>query len=264
MWYDGKNRTSSGHVGRGLSIWRQKEDNVRILVWSVLAALAALSLLLVAGCSSLGPAESHVETVELGGAETVDVLIDMGVGALLIGGGAQDLLEAEFTYSQETWKPEVSYQVTGTQGFLSVKQPSAVGVAVPNVQYEWDLRLNSEVPMDAKIHMGVGGGSLDLGDLNLQSLELDLGVGGAEVDLTGSWEADLEANIHSGVGGLKLVLPRDVGVRVEAEAGLGAVEALEFNRDGDVYTNDAYGQTDVTLEIRAEVGVGGLELDLGG
>ena len=244
---------------------RQREYDVRNLAWRVFAVLAVLSLLLVGGCVPLGPAESHVERVELGGAETVDVLIDMGVGALLIGGGAEDLLEADFTYGQETWKPEVSYQVSGTQGFLSVKRPSAVGVvAVPNVQYEWDLRLNSEVPMDVKINMGVGGGRLDLRDLNLQSLELDLGVGGAEVDLTGSWEADLEASIHSGVGGVKLVLPRDVGVRVEAEAGLGAVEALEFNRDGDVYTNDAYGRTETTLYIKADVGVGGLELDLGG
>ena len=242
---------------------REKEENVRSFLWRALAALAALSLLLVGSCASLGPAESHEERVELGGAETVDVLIDMGVGALLIGGGAEDLLEANFTYSQETWKPEVIYQVSGTQGRLSVRQPSEVGVvAVPNVQYEWDLRLNSEVPMDANIHMGDGGGSLALGDLNLQSLELDLGVGGAEVDLTGSWEADLEAYIHSGVGGVKLVLPRDVGVRVEAEAGLGAVEALEFNREGDIYTNDAYGGTETTLYIKAEVCVGGMELDL--
>jgi hypothetical protein len=243
----------------------QEEDDVRNVAWRVPAALAALSLLLVGGCAGEGPAYSHSEQVELGGAETVDVLIDIGVGVLLIGGGAEDLLEADFSYGQETWKPEVSYQVSGTQGRLSIRQPSAVGVvAVPNVQYEWDLRLNNEVPMDAKIHMGVGGGRLDLGDLNLQSLELDLGVGGAEVDLIGSWDADLEASVHSGVGGVKLVLPRDVGVRVEAEAGLGAVEALEFNRDGDVYTNDAYGRTDVTLEIRAEVGIGGLELILRG
>jgi hypothetical protein len=244
---------------------REKEDEVRNVARSAFAILAVMSLLLVGGCVPLGPTESHVERVELGGAETVDVLIDMGVGALLIGGGAEDLLEADFTYSQETWKPEVSYQVSGTQGRLSIRQPSAVGVvAVPNVQYEWDLRLNSEVPMDARIHLGVGGGSLDLGDLNLESLELDLGVGGAEVDLTGSWEADLAASIHSGVGGVKLVLPRDVGVRVEAEAGLGAVEALGFNREGDIYTNDAYGRTETTLHIKADVGVGGLELDLGG
>jgi len=79
----------------------------------------------------------------------------------------------------------------------------------------------------------------------------------------GQERAGLKASIHGGVGGVNLILPRDVGVRVEADSGLGGVNAEGFNRDGDVYTNDAYGRTDVTLEIRAEVGVGGVEAILG-
>ena len=74
----------------------------------------------------------------------------------------------------------------------------------------------------------------------------------------------LKASIHRGVGVVNLILPRDVGVRVEADAGLGGVNAEGLNREGDVYTNDAYGRADVTLEIRVEVGVGGVELSLGG
>ena len=62
---------------------------------------------------------------------------------------------------------------------------------------------------------------------------------------------------------MNLILPRDAGVRVEADSGLGGVNAEGLSRVGDVYANDAYGRTDVTLEIRAEVGVGGVELILG-
>jgi hypothetical protein len=124
------------------------------------------------------------------------------------------------------------------------------------------LRFNSEVPLEMKIDMGVCGGDLALGDLNLSKLSLDVGVGGANVDLTGDWRANLEASIKGGVGGLKVTLPRNVGVRVEAESGLGAVGAPGFNRDGDMYTNDAYGSSDVTLDIKVEVGMGGVELNL--
>jgi hypothetical protein len=53
-----------------------------------------------------------------------------------------------------------------------------------------------------------------------------------------------------------------VGVRVEAESGLGSVDASGFNREGDVYTNDAYGRTDVTVSVKVDVGVGGLGLEL--
>ena len=163
----------------------------------------------------------------------------------------------------DSWKPEVDYTVSGGEGLLTITHPPLT-IAFPGPDYEWDLRFNSEVPMEMEIEMGVGGGQLKLGDLNLRELSIDVGVGGADIDLTGDWEADLEASIHGGVGGVNLVLPRDVGVRVEADAGLGGVNAEDFNQDGDFYTNDAYGQTDVSLEIRVEVGVGGVELSLRG
>lgn len=223
--------------------------------------LAVMMSVLLIGCVSGGGARTESERVELGGAESTQVQIQMGVGGMVIRGGADDLLEAEFTYSSDKWKPEVDYKVRGGEGLLTISQPSGEStIGLPDVEYKWDLRFNSEVPMEMTINMGVGGGELRLGDLSLTDLAIDVGVGGADVDLTGDWETDLEASINGGVGGVELVLPRDVGVRVEADAGLGGVNAEGFNRDGDVYTNDAYGQTDATLEIRVEVGLGGVVL----
>ena len=230
---------------------------------TIAAVLALVVPALLAGCAGTGPVQRDSESVELGDAESVRVEIAMGVGALLIGGGAEKLMEADFTYSHEGWKPELEYAVTGDRGLLSVRQPSVmVAVPIPSVRFEWDLRFNRDIPMDMNIEMGVGGGDLDLGDLNLRNLELHVGVGGAEIDLSGDWESDLEATSEGGVGGVKLRLPRDVGVRVQVDKGQGAVEAEGFSQEGDVYTNDAYGRTDVTLDIRLELGVGGAELVL--
>jgi len=227
--------------------------------------LVAIMLLLSSGCAPAGPVRTESQTVALGGAESVHVEIITGTGALLINGGADELMEADFTYSQDSWKPEVEYAVTGSQGTLTVRQPSAVGVVpTPNIRYEWDVRLNNDVPMDLGIQLGVGGGNLDLGDLHLSRLHIGLGVGGAEIDLTGDWQSDLDANIEGGVGGVKVTLPRDVGVRVDVEKGLGGVDAAGFTRDGDAYVNDAYGQSDATLRLNLKVGVGGVELNLAG
>jgi hypothetical protein len=228
-----------------------------------LLGVAGIVVLLTSGCATAGPPQTESQTVALGGAESVRVEMIMGGGALLVRGGADDLLEADFTYSQESWRPEVNYAVSGSEGVLSIKQPSVTSVVPgPSLRYEWDLRFNSEVPMEMKIEMGVGGGQLELGDLKLRKLDLSVGVGGANISLDGDWEADLDATISGGVGGLKISLPRDVGVRVEADSGLGGVDARDFQKEGDVYTNDAYGRTDVTVDIRVEVGVGGVELNL--
>lgn len=222
-----------------------------------------VAALLISGCAEVARVQTDSQRIELGGAESVRAEINMGVGALVIGGGAEGLLEADFTYSQESWRPEVQYAVTGSEGVLSIQQPSVTGlVPGPTLRYEWDLRFSSNVPLEMKLNMGVGGGDLDLGELNLSKLDLEVGVGGAEIDLTGDREADLEATIRGGVGGLKLTLPSEVGVRVEAESGLGGIDARGFQRQGDVYTNDAYGSTDVTLDINLSVGVGGAQLVL--
>lgn len=223
------------------------------------ALLAVMIPVILTGCVSGGGARTDTARVELGGAESAQVRIKMSAGGLDVLSGAEDLLEAEFIYNYESWKPEVDYTVSDGEGLLTITHPPQT-IAFPGVDYEWRLRFNNEVPMEMEIEMGVGGGELMLNGLNLSRLSIDLGVGGLEVDLTGDWEADLEASIDASIGGVELVLPRNVGARVEADSSLGSVNADGFNRHGDVYTNEAYGQTDATLEIRVEVGVGGVEL----
>jgi hypothetical protein len=66
------------------------------------------------------------------------------------------------------------------------------------------------------------------------------------------------------VGKATLQLPRDVGVRVVAHGGLGAINASGFSKEGDVYVNDAYGKSSVALRINVEGGVGEINLEMGG
>ena len=93
----------------------------------------------------------------------------MGGGTLGLAGGAEELLVARFTYNIADWKPEVNYDVSGTRGELTVKQPLVV-VDVPEGRacYEWDLRLNDDVPTDLNVTLGAGTCSLELSGLSLQ------------------------------------------------------------------------------------------------
>ncbi len=57
-------------------------------------------------------------------------------------------------------------------------------------------------------------------------------------------------------------MPRDVGVRVEVEAGPTAISAPDMTQDGNVYTNAAYGVSPVTLDIRIQAGIGRVNLEV--
>ena len=253
-----------------------------------LLALAAV-LLLATSCNintlEIGPLQTESETVEVGAAEEVSVEIAMGAGRLEISGGADDLMDARFTYNVEEWKPEVSYDVSDGFGRLTVDQPDTrdLPLDMGEIEYEWDLRFNEDVPIDMEVTLGAGEGQLELDSLALNSLsfeggagdievdlsgstlrdlDLRMGAGDVSVDLSGNWQQDLSANMQGGVGRATVFLPASAGVRVEIQGGLGQVNAAGFNQNGNVYTNDAYGESEVTLEIDIDGGVGEINLEL--
>jgi hypothetical protein len=53
-----------------------------------------------------------------------------------------------------------------------------------------------------------------------------------------------------------------VGARVTAEGGLGKINAEGFQREGDSYVNDVYGDSDANLEVEVHGGVGEINLEV--
>ncbi len=105
-----------------------------------------------------------------------------------------------------------------------MKQGSGEGVRFGgDARNEWDLRVNDDVPLDLNVQLGAGESDLDLDSLTLTAPDLSMGAGETTVDLTGDYERDLAANIEGGVGEATVRLPGEVGVRVDAEGGLGEI-----------------------------------------
>ena len=204
--------------------------------------------------------ESH--SIDLEGAEHVRVVLEIGIGDLEITGGASDaLLEADFTYNVAEWKPEISYEVSDGDGILHVRQPSTGKLSITGrAKNHWELALNENVPMTMSLEMGVGEASLDLGGLDLSDLTVDHGVGELRIDLTGHVDDDLFASIDGGVGKIELSVPYSVGVRIDADTGIGGLSTRGFSRRKGVLTNDAYGTSDVTLDIDIDSGIGGISV----
>lgn len=236
-------------------------------VWMVLG-LTAVFLLLTSCVRQIevGPTETESRSIEQGDAETVRAIIQMGAGELLMRGWATNLLDAEFTYNVPDWQPIISYDVHNDRGELRISQPEYVGSidALPtgNIQYQWDLRLNNDVPLDLEISLGAGRSDLVLGDLHLVDAQINIGVGETTIDLTGDWRDSATITIQGGVGATGVRLPANVGVRVLTQSGLGGIEVQGLSRDGDAYINEMYGQTDVSLEVLVTSGVGAIRLEL--
>jgi len=229
-----------------------------------LIALGLFAAMLLASCSSearVGALRTESQSVELGGAKSVRVKINFGAGDLKLTGGAKKLLEADFTYNVAKLKPEVEF----TDGTLVVQQPDVGGFpalqGIAGFRNEWDLRLDDGVPMDLRVDMGAGSSDLQLAGLSLTRLDITMGAGMSTVDLSGDWARDLDISFDTGAADITVRLPKDVGVRVEVDAGPTAISAPDLTKDGNVYTNAAFGGSDVTLQIHMEAGIGLITLE---
>src|SRR5215212_9759568 len=192
------------------------------------------------GAPKVGKMQHDSKSVDPENAQSARVQLKMGAGELNVTGGADQLMEADFSFNVSDWKPKVSYDLSGKKGELVVKQGSAEGGNLSGgARNEWDISMNDELPTD---------------------LAVQLGAGKTTVDLTGDYAQDFAANIEGGVGQATVLLPSEIGVKAKAEGGLGKISAKGLKKVGDSYVNEAYGESETNLRVDVKGGVGAINL----
>ncbi|NLT67388.1 MAG: hypothetical protein GXX84_12365 [Acidobacteria bacterium] len=113
-----------------------------------------------------------------------------------------------------------------------------------------------------RIRNGVGSvKGTGLGNLNFRQFEFEGGVGGANLDFSGEWRRDAEIRIRVGVGGISVLMPREVGVRLEAQKNfLSGLHLEGFTLRNDHYYSDNYDDTRFKVVMRVDTGVGGFKI----
>jgi hypothetical protein len=223
----------------------------------LLAAALCLSSCVIDAVT--GPVRHDSRTIERDASERVHVNLTMGAGTLTIGGGAQKLLNADFTYNVASWEPEVRYSSTGTRGDLTIRQPES-HAQIGHTRCEWDLALNNDVPMDLSLHFGAGEARLDLGSLSLRTVEVNMGVGKLQMDLRGKPKHNYDVRIRGGIGEATVYLPAGVGVYAEGAGGIGEFRTQGLHRQYGYWVNDAYEDSKVRIHLDIHGGIGSILL----
>lgn len=156
----------------------------------------------------------------------------------------------------------------------------------------WNIGVSAKVPLDLKLHSGVGAVQADLSSLILSHLEIDGGVGTLKLSLPPQAEpyeaevdcgvgamsiyipqgANLTLKLDGGVGATEIVLPASAAVRLEADSGLGSVkvpqhfERIEgkgnFIGTEGVWQTANYASATERVLICYDGGIGGLSVYL--
>jgi hypothetical protein len=113
-----------------------------------------------------------------------------------------------------------------------------------------------------RIKNGVGAmDAVGLGNLNFRDFEFAGGIGGATLDFTGEWKQGADIRIQVGVGGVTMKVPRELGVRVEAEKHfLSGLHLDGFTKRDASYYSENYDKAKFRLSVRVATGVGGFRI----
>jgi hypothetical protein len=221
--------------------------------------LAAISaVLLLSGCNNTIFASDKSDdaiVVKKDKAKELEVILNFGAGKMDVAGSADEWVSGNAIYEPEKMKPEVSYDLDGKVGKVEIAQPNEFKIG--KMKNEWDLKLTEDVPVDLVVNAGASQTDLDLKGIELSSLEVNAGVGEITVDLGGDWKESFDARISSGVGKMTVILPKDIGVKIHSDKGIGSASFENLISKGNgVYVNEAYEDAKVQIDLNADIGVG--------
>ncbi len=226
-------------------------------------ALVAAVTLVLGGCAfnveNTGPVEHFQKSIDLDKSTMARVELKMGAGELRVDGGSSKLMDADFEYNIPSWRPIVRYEASSFRGELLVEQPGS-SHGGHDSKYKWNLRLNDKVPLDVVTHLGAGEAHLNMGTLNLRSVEVHMGVGEVELDLRGKPTRDYNVQIHGGIGQAVVHLPASVGIVANAAGGIGNIDVRGLEKRGGHWINAAHENSPVTIHLDVKGGIGNITL----
>lgn len=206
-----------------------------------LIAVAAIVAVVWAFTGVGGTGERVDVAHALDGARAGEVVLRLGVGDVTVDAAAPTGGLASGTI--DTGRGETISQRLTRSGDVArleiASQASGITSVGPNDVRRWSLSLSRAVPLDLRVHAGVGRNTLDLRAATLSGLNYAAGVGETTVNLPerGGYAASFEL----GVGATTVRVPEAVEARVTVRSGLGRVSVTgTFSREGDVYTTPGY------------------------
>jgi hypothetical protein len=199
-------------------------------------------------------------SIPLAGASQAQVKIEHGAGTLNLTGGAPAdcLLAGRFGGG-------LDQRCAQTGDALDVKlRPAAQawfsGPWNWNAALDWDMQLNSAVPLRLKVEAGASRTDLDLTDLQVMELKLSTGASDTRVRLPA--QGRLRADFSLGAASLKLTVPEGVAARIRASTGAASlsVDTSRFPRMGDGYQSPDFETAPNAIDIKIEAGAADIKV----
>jgi hypothetical protein len=244
----------------------------RLSAWGSLLALVLTAVIVAGAFWLLRPdiGTRQVVTGEeirqtLGEASRAEVVIEPGVGSLHIKALPESaiampsaLIEGVIQMGRGQ-RARRDFAVTGKTATFTLRSEGEGEIIGPffwwSDQPIWELGLAPEVPLELDIDFGVGWADIDLTDLTVDDLEVSMGIGRTTVTLPD--EGRFQAKIDSSIGETVVVIPAGMAARIRVGTGLAVSDLPDgYQRRDDVYTSPDYASADDRVDLEVDQAIG--------
>lgn len=149
----------------------------------------------------------------------------------------------------------------GTAVFALQSEGNFVGpfFGGPSNEPNWDLGVSSDVPLELEISLGVGESDVDLTGLTIDDLNVSIGVGQMTVVLPD--EGSFWAEIDSAIGNTVIIIPAEMEVRIDVDTGLAARQLPRNYRQHDgAYESPGYANAENRIELKVSQAIGNVTI----
>jgi hypothetical protein len=241
----------------------------RTALGSILVALVGLLMLggvlfLASSDTATGPRIIHLgdnaisrEIVEpLGGADRLqNVEFNLGAGSTNIYTLSDSANVVEGTY-QTDHDISLNVEYDAEAGSLVISQEEPSGFVGTDYIGELDLGLTSAVAIDnLDFNFGAGDFTLDLSELDVNSISISGGVGSIDVILPAA--GDYSVDVSTGIGEVVLTVPDGVEAQISPDTAITSVDvANRFEKRGEIYQSSGYegASNRATVHVSAAIG----------
>ena len=192
--------------------------------------------------------ETEATGIDLQGAREAAVRISHGAGEMRIHGGAggNELVRGTFMggldHKASLNGDKLDVKMRPADNFLEF--PFFIG----HNQLDWDVALNSSIPMTLDMNLGANKSVIDLRDMKVTDIKFKSGAN--DTDLTLPAQGRLNADFEVGAASLTLIVPEGVAIRVRASIGAGDIKVDRSRFPSDVSPDFETAANAVDIKIK--------------
>ncbi len=234
-------------------------------VWGSLLVLALILIVFVGGILLIGVQDGTALTGEeitqpLGGVTKAEISMNPAIGLIRVGSldpASSDLVQGTIRlmsgedlsrdFDSDRVPPRLTLNSSGRTFF-----PVIGGWGD---EATWDLGFNPKVALKMDLSLGVGKIEVDLTGLDMTAVEVNLGLGKTIVTLPD--EGRLTVTISGAIGETYVVIPQGMAVRFHVSTGLGTSSLPSgYTRQGDAYISPGYESAEDRVEMNINQAIG--------